>query len=319
MAAVTFQDQLTATGLPPLRRGGLRVLQLNLGRLCNMRCSHCHVDAGPDRGDTQMSDEVVDACIMAMDRLRPEVLDLTGGAPEMHLRFRDLVEEAHRRGLRIIDRCNLTILLVPAYAGLPEWLAAHQVEIVASLPHWQKPRTDSQRGEGTWEMSIAALRHLNGAGYGLGDPRRQLTLMTNPDGDRLQPLCSVVVEQWKQGLLEQEGVHFDRLIGLTNMPIARFKRWLDQEGRYSSYMETLVRGFNPGAICGLMCRDTLSVAADGSIYDCDFNQMLGMAMEGLSIASVEPEDLERRLIQTADHCYGCTAGQGSSCSGSTSS
>jgi len=234
----------------------------------------------------------------------------------MHLSFRELVGAAWARDIPVIDRCNLTILLVPGYRDLPQWLGDHHVEVVASLPHWSQHRSDKQRGDGTWEKSLEGLRRLRAAGYGRGDPQRQLTLMTNPDGDRLQPLCDKVTDEWRQALA-QYGVTFDRLIGLTNMPIARFRDWLIEQERLERYEKTLQDSFNPCAVQGLMCRDTLSVAPNGQLYDCDFNQMLDMPLPGLTIAHVMPHHLAGRTILTGNHCFGCTAGQGSSCAGAT--
>ena len=316
MVASAFSIRLAAAGQRLERTQALRVLQLNLGRLCNMRCSHCHVGAGPDQGASQMPDAVVKQCIVAMDRLQPQCVDLTGGAPEMHGRFRELVCAARARNIPVIDRCNLTILLVPAYRDLPQWLADRQVEVVASLPHWGQESSDRQRGDGSWEQSLEGLRRLRAVGYGTGDPQRQLTLMTNPDGDRLQPLCGKVVDQWRQELAKH-GVTFDRLIGLTNMPIARFRDWLVDTGRLEHYQQVLENAFNPCSVQGLMCRDTLSVAPSGQLYDCDFNQMLDMPLPGYTIADVTPESLAGRSIHTGGHCFGCTAGQGSSCGGAT--
>ena len=316
MVASTFDIRLAAAGQHLERTQMLRVLQLNLGRLCNMRCSHCHVGAGPDQGATQMPDAVVKQCIDAMDRLQPQYVDLTGGAPEMHRRFRELVCAARARNISVIDRCNLTILLVPTYQDLPQWLADNQVEVVASLPHWSEEASDRQRGDGSWEKSLEGLRRLRAVGYGSGDPQRQLTLMTNPDGDRLQPLCDKVTDQWRQELAKH-GVTFDQLIGLTNMPIARFKDWLVEVGRLESYQQVLENAFNPCAVRGLMCRDTLSVAPNGQLYDCDFNQMLDIPLTGNTIADVMPQSLTNRSIHTGNHCFGCTAGQGSSCAGAT--
>ena len=322
-SAVLAQRQLAAP-----RRSALRVLQLNLGRLCNMRCSHCHVDAGPDQGASQMAEPVVQQCLEAMARLRPQVVDLTGGAPELHGAFRRLVREARRLGCQVIDRSNLTVLLLPALADLPAFLAEHQVEIVASLPAPEVGGTDAQRGEGTWAASIAALRRLNQLGYGQNNPERVLTLMSNPPGTALQQLTPCDTLAWRRRLGEQ-GVSFDRLIGLNNMPIARFLQQLAELGQLGPYLEQLGQAFNPSALCGLMCRDTLSVAPDGRLYDCDFNQMLELGLGPLaagdpdqappSIASVTREHLEQRAITWGNHCLGCTAGQGSSCAGATAS
>ncbi len=302
----------------PLRRAdGLRVLQINLGRLCNMRCGHCHVDAGPHQGASQMADAVVDDCLEAINRLQPAVVDLTGGAPELHGRFRDLVRHARRRGCHVIDRCNLTVLLLPALGDLAGWLAGQGVEVVASLPIDDPVQTDAQRGAGTWAASLTALRRLNGVGYGLGDPGRQLTLMSNPAEATVQRLTPCDEQRWRQRLAA-EGIRFDRLIGLTNMPIARFLEQLEAEGTTDRYLDLLHQHHNPASLCGLMCRDTLSVAADGRLHDCDFNQMLDLPLaRPATIATVVANDLSGQAIVTGNHCYGCTAGQGSSCAGAT--
>jgi radical SAM/Cys-rich protein len=313
-----FAQSLAARGQTPPQRSPLRVLQLNLGRLCNMRCSHCHVDAGPHQGHTLMSDEVVEACIAAIARLQPAVLDLTGGAPELHPRFRDLVLAARRQGCQVIDRCNLTVLLLPALHDLAPFLAEQRVEIVASLPQPDQEATDGQRGDGTWGASIQALRLLNRLGYGQGDPTRQLTLMSNPEGTRLQQLTACDAQRWAERLQELAGVQFDRLIGLNNMPIARFLQQLQRDGHVNCYLALLERAFNPAALEGLMCRDTLSVAPDGRLYDCDFNQMLELPQaSGATVSTIEHERLLEGAIHWGNHCYGCTAGQGSSCSGAT--
>jgi radical SAM/Cys-rich protein len=321
----SFEEALPQRGLAIPQRQGLRVLQLNLGKLCNMHCSHCHVDAGPHQGHTQMALPVVEACIAAMQRLRPAVVDLTGGAPELHPEFRRLVRTARQLGCHVIDRCNLTVLLLPSLADLAGFLAAQQVEVVASLPQPEAGATDAQRGEGTWQASIQALRLLNQLGYGQGRPERQLTLMSNPGGTSLQQLTPCDAMAWKRRLQEQEGVSFDRLIGLNNMPIARFLEQLHGDGAVNGYLTRLQGAFNPAALEGLMCRDTLSVAADGSLHDCDFNQMLELPLERVagedsnpSIATIRAEQLNGRAIRWGNHCYGCTAGQGSSCSGATS-
>ena len=321
--AALAQRQLAAP-----RRSALRVLQLNLGRLCNMQCSHGHVEAGPDQGASQMAEPGVQQCLEAIGRLRPQVVDLTGGAPELHGAFRRLVLEARRLECHVIDRSNLTVLLLPALADLAAFLADQQVEIVASLPAPEAGGTDAQRGEGTWAASLEALRRLNQLGYGQNDPDRVLTLMSNPSGTALQQLTACETAAWRRRLAAQ-GVGFDRLIGLNNMPIARFLQQLAEQGQVAPYLEQLAKSFNPSALCGLMCRDTLSVAPDGRLYDCDFNQMLelGLGAPGdgdpdqapPTIASVTRQQLERRAIAWGNHCFGCTAGQGSSCSGATAS
>ena len=313
-----FERNLASRGQAAPTRSPLRVLQLNLGRLCNMRCSHCHVDAGPHQGHTLMPDAVVEQCIAALERLQPAVLDLTGGAPELHPRFRDLVLAARRQGCQVIDRCNLTVLLLPALQDLAPFLAEQGVEIVASLPQPEAEATDAQRGDGTWGASIEALRLLNRLGYGQGDPSRQLTLMSNPAGTQLQQLTACDQRRWAERLQELAGVQFDRLIGLNNMPIARFLQQLHHDGHVNCYLALLERSFNPAALDGLMCRDTLSVAPNGQLYDCDFNQMLELPLtHGTSIATISRAQLLGGAIRWGNHCYGCTAGQGSSCSGAT--
>jgi radical SAM/Cys-rich protein len=316
-----FDDTLARSGRGGLRTGALEILQLNLGKLCNMTCRHCHVDAGPDRLDAMMTRETIDACLRALDRTGAHTVDITGGAPELHPDFRYIVEEAVRRGKHVIDRCNLTILLVPKFRDLPAWLAERGVEIVASLPHHRKINTDSQRGDGTFEKSIQALRRLNEVGYGTGDPKRRLTLMSNPAGAYLGGGQAAMEREWKRELARTSGVTFDRLFVLNNMPISRFLEWLVETGNVNAYMELLVRAYNATAVDGLMCRNTLSVGWDGRLYDCDFNQMLDiecrMGDRPAHVSALDPMTLQSRPIQTARHCYGCTAGSGSSCGGAT--
>ncbi len=313
---VTFED-LTGGVLRPAK---LEIFQVNLGKLCNMACRHCHVDAGPDRTDAMMSDETVEHVIAAIKLSTATTVDLTGGAPELHPRFRDIVEAAVKAGKHVMDRCNLTILLVPRNAGLIDWLAERNVEIVASLPHYRRPNTDSQRGAGVFEKSMKAMTMLNAAGYGTGDPAHRLTLVSNPSGAFLGASQATAEREWRQSLLREHGVTFDRLFVLNNMPISRFLEWLETSGNLTAYMERLVAAFNPGAVDGLMCRNTLSVGWDGALYDCDFNQMLDLKLAPASNAHIENFDEARwhaRTIVTARHCFGCTAGAGSSCGGQT--
>jgi radical SAM/Cys-rich protein len=314
--AVKFDD-FVAGALRPAR---LEVFQVNVGKLCNMTCRHCHVDAGPDRTDAMMSDQVVDQVIAAIARSAAHTVDITGGAPELHPRFKDLIEAAVGSGKHVMDRCNLTILLLPRSAGLIEWLAARSVEIVASLPHYRRPNTDAQRGDGVYERSVEALRRLNAAGYGKGHPRRRLTLVSNPAGAFLGASQATLEEEWRQALQRNYGVTFDRLFVLNNMPISRFLEWLEVSGNLEAYLERLVNAFNPAAVDGVMCRNTLSVGWDGRLYDCDFNQMLELELEpgsGEHISSFDEAAWHRRSIVTARHCFGCTAGAGSSCGGQT--
>lgn len=304
-------------GLRPLQ---LEVFQINLGKLCNMTCAHCHVDAGPDRADEMMSRETAEACLRALDMTTAGTVDLTGGAPELSPSFRFLVDECVARGKHVIDRCNLTVLLLPRMAGLPEWLGERGVEICCSLPHWRRPNTDAQRGDGAFEKSIEALRLLNAAGYGSGDPRRRLTLVSNPAGAWATGDQASAEREWKRELAARHGVSFDRLIMLNNMPVARFLEWLQRSGNLERYAAELVSAFNPATVPALMCRTTLSVSWDGRIFDCDFNQMLDMeaAPEGApaTVFDFRGDLLARRRIRTARHCFGCTAGAGSSCGGS---
>lgn len=318
---VEFDEAVRGAGWARLTPAELEIFQINLGKLCNMTCRHCHVDAGPDRTDAMMDDETVEACLAALDRTRAHTLDLTGGAPELHPRFRDLVDAAVARGVHVIDRCNLTILLVRRFEDLPEWLAERGVEVVASLPHYRKRNTDAQRGDGTFDKSIEAIRRLNAAGYGQGDPDRVLTLVSNPAGAFLAGAQATLEAEWKAGLARNHGVSFDRLIALNNLPISRFLEWLEASGNLAAYMQKLVDAFNPATVDGLMCRNTLSVSWDGRIYDCDFNQMLDLEADmpatGPRIHDFDPEVWRRRSIVTDRHCFGCTAGAGSSCSGQT--
>jgi len=318
----SFDRSVAAAGFEPLRPGALEIFQVNLGKLCNMTCRHCHVDAGPDRTDAMMDDETVDAVLAAVERSGAHTVDVTGGAPELHPRFADLVERAVAAGMHVIDRCNLTILLVPRFRHLPEWLGDHGVEVVASLPHCRKMNTDAQRGNGTFAKSIEALKLLNAAGYGQGDPRRVLTLMSNPAGAFLGGCQGTMEREWKVSLERDHGVRFDRLFVLNNMPIARFLEWLIERGQLEEYMRTLLAAFNPSAVGGLMCRNTISVSWDGRIYDCDFNQMLDIETrttgeERLHVRDFDPARYAGRVIRTARHCFGCTAGAGSSCGGAT--
>ena len=303
------------TQLAPSR---LEIFQINLGKLCNMTCRHCHVDAGPDRTDAMMTREMVEACLRALDQTDAHTVDLTGGAPELHPEFRYLVEEARARGKHVIDRCNLSVLLLPRNVGLAEWLAEHEVEIVASLPHYRQRNTDAQRGDGAFDKSIVALRLLNSVGYGKGDPRRTLSLMMNPAGAFLAPRQSEIEGEWKAALDRDFGITFDRLLALNNMPISRFLEWLVDTGNLDAYMDRLVTSFNAAAVDGLMCRNTISVSWDGHLFDCDFNQMLDLDAEPeMTIETFDFERWQQRRVVTRPHCFGCTAGAGSSCGGAT--
>ncbi|MBN8560482.1 MAG: arsenosugar biosynthesis radical SAM protein ArsS [Leptolyngbya sp. UWPOB_LEPTO1] len=305
-----FAERLGAS----LHPSELEIFQINVGKLCNMTCRHCHVDASPDRKEI-MTRETIDLCLQALDQTSAHTVDLTGGAPELNPNFRYLVDQCVARGKHVIDRCNLTVLLLPTLQNLPKWFAERGVEIVCSLPHYRQRNTDAQRGDGTFEKSIEALKRLNAVGYGTGDPNRQLTLMSNPVGAFLASGQTKLEQEWKAGLKKYQGVSFDRLITLNNMPISRFLEWLESSGNLQGYMELLVNSFNPATVNGLMCRNTLSISWDGYLYDCDFNQMLDLKCETNHIRSFELANLTNRTVITGRHCFGCTAGSGSSCGG----
>jgi len=315
-----FAAILDQSGWPNLTPSKIEIFQINVGKLCNMACRHCHVDAGPDRREN-MDRFTIDACLKALDQTEAHTVDITGGAPELNPHFRYLVEQCVVRGKHVIDRCNLTVLLLPTMEDLPEWLAERGVEVVCSLPHFRQTNTDKQRGDGTFEQSIEALRRLNAVGYGKGNPNLKLTLVSNPDGATLSCNQAAVLEQmWKQGLSENHDITFDRLIAINNMPISRHLEWLEQSGNLQAYMELLVSAFNPDTISGLMCRNTISASWDGKLFDCDFNQMLDLEIcdrpnHPLRIQDFHPKLLAEREIITGRHCFGCTAGKGSSCSG----
>jgi radical SAM/Cys-rich protein len=312
-----FEQTLADSGLWPLRATGIRVLQVNVGKLCNQTCRHCHVDAGPERREV-MSRETMEVCLDVLARTDIPTLDVTGGAPEMNPHFRWLVEQARALDRHVIDRCNLTILVAPHFEDLPDFLGRHQVEVVASLPCYLQANTDWQRGDGVFEKSIAALRRLNEVGYGQPGSGLVLTLVYNPVGPALPPAQQTLEDAYRRELSSRHGVVFTRLFTITNMPISRFLDDLVQSGRYDEYMGKLVAAYNPAAAAGVMCRTTLSVGWDGRLYDCDFNQMLEIGLApGLPthIRDFDRECLESRRVMTAQHCYGCTAGSGSGCQG----
>jgi radical SAM/Cys-rich protein len=312
-----FEDSLADSGLSPLRATSIQVLQVNVGKLCNQTCRHCHVDAGPDRREI-MSVETIRDCLRVLERTGIPVLDITGGAPEMNPHFRWLVSEARRLGRQVIDRCNLTILLAAGFQDLPEFLAGQNVEIIASLPCYLQENTDAQRGDGVFEKSIAALRRLNGLGYGQAESGLVLTLVYNPIGPSLPPPQASLEAAYRRELRTRYGIEFNRLYTITNMPISRFLDDLIQSGQYDRYMQKLIDGYNPSAVSGVMCRTTISVGWDGRLYDCDFNQMLELGLDAQlpqHIRDIDLSRLERRPITTGQHCYGCTAGCGSGCQG----
>jgi radical SAM/Cys-rich protein len=314
----SFDRALAKHGLGPLQSAGIEVLQVNVGRLCNQTCRHCHVDAGPDRREI-MSRETLTECLAVVARSDIPIVDITGGAPELNPHVRWFVEEVRRLGRHVIDRCNLTVLLTPRQEDLPEFLAAHEVEIIASLPCYLERNVDAQRGEGVFERSLTALRRLNALGYGRPESGLALNLVYNPLGPSLPPPQQQLEADYRRELAGRYDVHFNHLYTITNMPISRFLDDLLTSGRYEAYLEKLVATFNPAAAAGVMCRTTLSVDWQGRLYDCDFNQMLDLGLRPdlpQHIRDFDAERLATRRIVTGRHCYGCTAGAGSSCQGS---
>ncbi|MDO8356704.1 MAG: arsenosugar biosynthesis radical SAM protein ArsS [Nitrospirota bacterium] len=317
-SAPPFETQLDRMGLLPLRATGITVFQINVGKLCNQTCRHCHVDAGPDRTES-MSRETAELCIQALAKTDIPTVDITGGAPELNPNFCWLVEQARTLGRHVLDRCNLSVLLIPSQANLAEFLAAHQVEIIASLPSYQASQTDAQRGDGIFQKSIEALRLLNRLGYGQPDSGLALNLVYNPVGAFLPPKQGAIEAQFRKELRARYGVEFNHLYTITNMPVSRYLEFLVESGNYEQYMERLANAFNPAAATGVMCRYTISVSWDGRLYDCDFNQMLDLPVAHgapTHIRDFDPVQLNQRQITTGNHCYGCTAGTGSSCGGS---
>jgi radical SAM/Cys-rich protein len=300
------------------RRKRTDVLQLNLGKLCNLTCVHCHVNAGPNRREI-ITRETADRILEWLSKTAINTVDLTGGAPEMIPDFRYLVGQLRKMPQveTIIDRCNLTILLEPGYQWLGEFLAVHRLKIIASMPCYQLNNVDAQRGEGVFDSSIRALQLLNRLGYGRMDDL-PLDLVYNPNGDFLPPDQTELEIDYKRELKAHFDIDFHRLYTLTNMPIGRFASWLKHSGKLDAYMQLLIEAFNPASVSGLMCQNTLSVGWQGEVYDCDFNQQLGMQCKNgapLFLWDLEPERLVGRPIAVGNHCFGCTAGFGSSCGG----
>ncbi|MBI5362026.1 MAG: arsenosugar biosynthesis radical SAM protein ArsS [Planctomycetes bacterium] len=312
-----FDARLAEADLFPLRARGLQVFQINLGKLCNQTCAHCHVDAGPTREEA-MTRATAELCLDVLARTEIPIVDITGGAPELNPNFEFLVEGARALGRHVLDRCNLTILESRRFAELPAFLAEHQVEVVASLPHYRALNTDKQRGAGVFEQSIAGLKRLNAVGYGRGDGLK-LVLVTNPVGAILPSSSQAALQvEWKRELRRLHGIEFDELHTITNMPIARYLEWLVASDNLEDYLSKLVQAFNPAAAAGVMCRTMVSVGWDGRLHDCDFNQMLDLECgfgAPRHLAEFDVEKLATRRIVTARHCFGCTAGAGSSCGG----
>ncbi|MDP3278992.1 MAG: arsenosugar biosynthesis radical SAM protein ArsS [Deltaproteobacteria bacterium] len=300
----------------PLSAKRVEILQVNVGKLCNQACKHCHVDAGPARTEI-MTEETARQCIAALEQHEIKTLDLTGGAPEMNPHFRWMVRRARAAGAQVIVRHNLTIQFESGYEDLVSFFADQSVDVVCSLPHFEQDATDRQRGRGVFDKSIAGLRALNAVGYGQGRADRALALVHNPVGAYLPGAQSALEGQYRQELKSQHGITFDALYVITNMPIRRFKDWLVRTGQHDEYQGALESAFNLATIPSLMCRNTLSVSWDGRLFDCDFNQMLDLELHAqqATLATVSLDKLAGRVIATGNHCFGCTAGTGSSCGG----
>jgi radical SAM/Cys-rich protein len=313
-----FSDKLTNIGAFPLRPKAIDILQINLGKMCNQVCKHCHVDAGPDRKEI-MEKETMEIILHQIKQNKLSLVDLTGGAPEMNPHFRWFVIELSKLGVRIMVRCNLTIILAnPKYHDLPEFFKEHKVEVISSLPFYTGDRTDRQRGNGVFAKSIEALKRLNAVGYGLEESGLILNLVYNPAGAFLPPSQAALQGEYKESLMQNFGISFNQLYVITNMPISRYLDYLIRSKNFDRYMRLLSDAFNPAAIEGLMCKNTLSVGWDGYLYDCDFNQMLDLKVDcepSRHIADFDLNTLNNREIKVNQHCFGCTAGSGSSCGG----
>ena len=314
----SFAERLRSNGCS-LSRRAVDVLQVNLGRYCNLACIHCHVESGPTRKE-MMSRENVEAVLRFLARTGIPTLDITGGAPELHSDFAYLIASARKLGRQVIDRCNLTVLFEPGMEYLPEFFKLNEVELVCSLPCYSEENVDKQRGKGTFDASIRALQLLNEIGYGQIDGDLVLNLVYNPVGPHLPPRQDKLEQDYKKILCEQFGIAFNHLYCLTNMPITRYATHLKLRGEYDRYKELLESNFNGATLDQVMCRNLISIGWDGSVYDCDFNQMLEMpipdaAGNRLHIASLTLDQVRERSIQVGDHCYGCAAGSGSSCGG----
>ncbi|HEV2800921.1 MAG TPA: arsenosugar biosynthesis radical SAM (seleno)protein ArsS [Pyrinomonadaceae bacterium] len=316
-AHVSFDERVRGAGLE-LRAGAVETLQVNVGKLCNQACKHCHVDASPRRTEI-MSEETAAQIIEAVSRHRIKTVDITGGAPELNPSFRRLVAGARAAGAHVIVRHNLTVMFEPGQEDLPDFFRAHALEVVSSLPYFLEQQTDAQRGGGVFAKSLAALRRLNAVGYGTPESGLLLNLVYNPVGAFLPPAQMAIEADFRRELQTRYGVSFNHLYTITNMPIRRFLDYLRRTGNEERYMRKLVEAFNPQAVAGLMCRTLVSVDWTGRLYDCDFNQMLDLGVAAhlpQTIADFDPRAFSGREIMTGAHCFGCTAGAGSSCGGS---
>ncbi|WP_104735503.1 arsenosugar biosynthesis radical SAM (seleno)protein ArsS [Hanstruepera ponticola] len=313
-----FKDKIAESNQFPLKANKLEILQINVGYMCNQVCAHCHVDAGPDRKEI-MTKETMLQCLDVIKKTEAHTLDLTGGAPEMNPNFRWFVEEASKAGIKdFIVRSNLTIIRAnKKYHDLPEFFKKHNVHVVSSMPHWTKGKTDKQRGNGVFDKSIQALKDLNAIGYGLPGSDLRLDLVYNPSGAFLPGNQMALEKDFKKALLDDFDIQFHNLFAITNLPISRFLDYLIASENYEDYMYSLVEAYNPEAVKNVMCTNTISVSWDGYLYDCDFNQMLNLPVKSKAkhISEYNSELLEGRSIVISQHCYGCTAGAGSSCQG----
>ncbi|MBN1377898.1 MAG: arsenosugar biosynthesis radical SAM protein ArsS [Gammaproteobacteria bacterium] len=307
---------LHATDFPAIQRGKLKTLQINIGYRCNQACFHCHVNAGPDRKEA-MDTNTIQLVLDVLKKQSIKILDITGGAPELHPHFRTLVERAHGLDVKIIDRCNLTVLEEEGQKDTAEFLAGKQVEIVASLPCYLEDNVNAQRGNGVFQTSIKALQKLNALGYAKENSGLVLNLVYNPQGPSLPPSQTELQAAYKKELKSRYNIDFNQLFTITNMPIARFGSTLVTQGKFNSYMQLLKSAHSDENLAGVMCRELISVDYRGYLYDCDFNQMLGIPLGGKRkhIKDLLDTDFAGKTIAIADHCYGCTAGQGSSCGG----
>jgi radical SAM/Cys-rich protein len=316
---IPFQQKLEQSNLYPLKPTQIEIFQVNIGKMCNQTCTHCHVDAGPDRKEI-MAKETMRQCLDVLkENPQLKIIDITGGAPELNPNFRWFIQELKSLARHVIVRCNLTIILAnKKYHDLPEFYKQHQIEVISSLPCYTEERTDRQRGNGVFEASIIALQMLNKVGYGKEETGLILNLVYNPAGAFLPPSQQQLEKDYKKALLEKYGIEFNNLFAITNLPINRFLDYLLQSGNYEQYMEKLTEAYNPAAAANVMCRNTISVGWDGYLYDCDFNQMLELKVNSSSrhISDFNSEKLNKRNIIVGQHCYGCTAGAGSSCGGS---
>jgi len=318
LATPSFDDTLAERGHGSLVAKSLSILQVNMGKVCNQTCHHCHVDAGPQRTES-MTKATIDQVLDALDRAPGiSTVDITGGAPEMNPHFEYLVRECRVRGRKIIDRCNLTVFYVKGKSHLPEFLAEHEVEVIASLPCYEEANVDQQRGQGVFNRSITAIKTLNNLGYGKKGTGLRLHLVYNPLGPSLPPSQCELEQDYKEELMKRYGIQFNQLLTITNMPISRFMDDLRESGQVDSYYTLLVNSFNNATVEDLMCRSLISVGWDGRLFDCDFNQMLDLPLQDGSpqwIGDFNLSTLEERRIVVGSHCFGCTAGSGSSCGG----